>query len=73
MKGLRIGTAIVLNEANSYTPNLKFMSIVITLLYVIVPILLLFGVMYLIRRKREQNLSRDTNKVSDIKAEDTKD
>ncbi|WP_185154090.1 hypothetical protein [Fulvivirga sp. M361] len=45
--------------------------LLIVLLYTIVPILLFMGVMYLIRRKREEKLSRrPSHRINDIKAEE---
>lgn len=46
------------------------MSISIILLYILLPVVLLVGAMYFIRRKREEKLERDTDKISDIKAEE---
>ncbi len=47
------------------------MTFTITVLYIIIPLIILFGIMFLIRRKREQNLPEKSNKVSSIKAEET--
>ena len=48
------------------------MSISVILLYIVLPLIILLGTMYFIRRKREENLDRKTNKISDIKAEESK-
>lgn len=48
------------------------MNITIIILYVFLPLIVIVGVMYLIRRKREKNIDKSTNKFSDIKAEESK-